>query len=50
MCMHTLFPNITTKDALCNNPSIPLTYSISVSINLNTRELHLDIFYYKLGQ
>jgi hypothetical protein len=40
MHFHTIFLNITTKYVLCNNFNTPLTYSTSVSINPNMRELH----------
>jgi hypothetical protein len=46
--LHTIFLNISTKYALCNKLNTPLTYSTSVSINPNTRELHHDISHYKL--
>jgi hypothetical protein len=46
--LHTIFLNISTKYALCNKLNTPLTYSTSVSINSNTRELHQDISLYKL--
>jgi hypothetical protein len=49
MHLHTIFLNISTKYALCNKLNIPLTYSTSVSINPNTRELHQDISHYKLN-
>jgi hypothetical protein len=48
MYLHTIFLNISTKYALCNKFNTPLTYSISVSINPNTRELHQGISRYKL--
>jgi hypothetical protein len=48
MHVHTIFLNISTKYALCNNLNTPLTYSTSVSINPNTREFHQDISHYKL--
>jgi hypothetical protein len=48
MHVHTIFLNISTKYVLCNNLNTPLTYSTSVSINPNTRELHQDISRYKL--
>jgi hypothetical protein len=48
MHLHTIFLNISTKYALCNKLNTPLTYSTSVSINTNTRELHQDISRYKL--
>jgi hypothetical protein len=47
MCMYTLSLTIFSKYALGNNINTPLTYSISASINPNTRELHLDISHYK---
>jgi hypothetical protein len=49
MYLHTIFLNISTKYALCNKFNTPLTYSTSVSINPNTRELHQDISCYKLN-
>jgi hypothetical protein len=48
MHLHTIFFNISTKYALCNKLNTPLTYSTSVNINPNTRELHQDISRYKL--
>jgi hypothetical protein len=48
MHVHTIFLNISTKYVLYNNLNTPLTYSTSVSINPNTRELHQDISRYKL--
>jgi hypothetical protein len=48
MHLHTIFLNISTKYALCNKLNTPLTYSTSVSINPNMRELHQDISRYKL--
>jgi hypothetical protein len=48
MHLHTIFLNISTKYALCNKFNTPLTYSTSVSINPNTRELHQGISHYKL--
>jgi hypothetical protein len=48
MYLHTIFFNISTKYALCNKLNTHLAYSTSVSINPNTRELHQDIFHYKL--
>jgi hypothetical protein len=48
MHLHTIFLNISTKYALCNKLNTPLTYSTSVSISPNTRELHQAISRYKL--
>jgi hypothetical protein len=48
MHLHIIFLNISTKYALCNKLNTPLTYSTSVSINPNMRELHQDISHYKL--
>jgi hypothetical protein len=48
MHLHTIFLNISIKYALCNKLNVPFAYSTSVSINPNTRELHQDIFRYKL--
>jgi hypothetical protein len=47
--LHTIFINISIKYALCNKLNTPLTYSTSVSINHNTRELYQDISHYKLN-
>jgi hypothetical protein len=49
MHLHIIFLNISTKYVLCNKLNTPLTYSTSVSINPNTRELHQDISHYKLN-
>jgi hypothetical protein len=48
MHLHTIFLNISTKYVLGNKINTPLTYSTSVSINPNMRELHQDISRYKL--
>jgi hypothetical protein len=48
MHLYSIFLNISTKYALCNNLNTPLTYSTSVSINTNMREVHQDISYYNL--
>jgi hypothetical protein len=49
MHLHTIFLNISTKYALCNKFNTILTYSTSVSINPNMRELYQDISHYKLN-
>jgi hypothetical protein len=48
MHLYTIFLNVSTKYVLCNKFNTPLTYSTSLSINPNMRELHQDISRYKL--